>query len=316
MGFAIIIIVFYHFFIDGGETMTDRILRKCFRFGYTGVDIFMVVSGLGLTYSMSKNENLKDYYLRRWLRIFPFFTFITLIYCWLIKGESIGLSLLRSTTIGYWIGIPYIDWYVPAIAGLYTIFPLLYFYVVKPLRYQLALVIGAFFLIASILLVNSTLLDWKHYALLYRVPDFIIGCMIGAAIKNGYKKMCVKMFVIVSIALGAFIFAILKDFKLLHLCYTPLYLYILCHIFEKLSNFRFGLLTRIPLVLSFFGGITLELYRVSSCFELLLTNDSCPKYHYAFSLLYFTISAVVAFMCSKIFNYINKYLYILLKRTI
>lgn len=65
MGFAIIIIVFYHFFNCSGDTMIDKVLRNCFSHGYTGVDIFMVVSGLGLTFSMSKSENLKKYYLKR-----------------------------------------------------------------------------------------------------------------------------------------------------------------------------------------------------------------------------------------------------------
>lgn len=58
MGFAIIIIVFYHFFNNGGETMIDKVLKICFSQGYTGVDLFMVVSGLGLTFSMNKSENI------------------------------------------------------------------------------------------------------------------------------------------------------------------------------------------------------------------------------------------------------------------
>lgn len=84
MGFAILIIVFYHFCIRGGSTIIDKVLRGVFSQGYVGVDIFMVVSGLGLTYSLLKNENLREYYIKRWVRIFPFFTFITLIECWII----------------------------------------------------------------------------------------------------------------------------------------------------------------------------------------------------------------------------------------
>ena len=79
MGFAILIIVIYHFCNKGGTTLIDKGIRALFSQGYVGVDIFMVVSGLGLTYSCLKRFNLKEYYIKRWVRIFPFFTFITKI---------------------------------------------------------------------------------------------------------------------------------------------------------------------------------------------------------------------------------------------
>lgn len=150
MGFSILIIVFYHFFGIGGSSFIDIAFRKLFSQGYVGVDFFMFSSGLGLVYSISKTENLKDYFIKRWVRIFPFFTFITLIECFVIRGESLGLSLLRSTTIGYYIGVSYIDWFVPALVGLYIVFPLLYFIVVKPKRYILAFLLMMFFVILSL----------------------------------------------------------------------------------------------------------------------------------------------------------------------
>lgn len=305
--------------------MIDKVLRICFSQGYTGVDLFMVVSGLGLTFSMNKSENLKEYYLKRWVRIFPFFTFITLIECWLIRGEDFGLALLRSTTIGYWIGVPYIDWYVPALVGLYFIFPLLYHYVVKPARYRIALVIGILFLLASIVLHYIPLLDWKHYALLYRVPDFIMGCMMGVAIKSGYDPSIVKRFVSSSTTIGMILLIVMggytnfvekggiggifQIFKLVHLCFTPIYLYLLCHLFENFSSYRNRILGILPQILSFFGVFTLEMYRVSSSFERFLSNDACPNYHSLFVLLYFILSAILAYACSILFKYINDYLY-------
>ena len=60
MGFSILIIVFYHFFGIGGSSFIDIAFRKLFSQGYVGVDFFMFSSGLGLVYSISKTENLKD----------------------------------------------------------------------------------------------------------------------------------------------------------------------------------------------------------------------------------------------------------------
>lgn len=116
----------------------------------------------------------------------------TLVECWLIRGESFGLALLRSTTLGYWFGFPYIDWYIPALVGLYVVFPLLFKTVVEPRRYWLALVIGVTCFVAGIIIAERNLMDWKHLAFVYRIPDFLIGCMAAVAIKDGYdkKKSC------------------------------------------------------------------------------------------------------------------------------
>lgn len=317
MGFAIVIVVLYHFFNNGGKTPADIFLQKCFSQGYVGVDIFMVVSGLGLTFSLCRNENLKDYYLKRWVKIFPFYTFITFVDCFMIRGESASLALLRSTTIGYWIGLPFMDWYIPAIVGLYAVYPLLYFHVVKPERYKLALAIGIVFLAASVALNYIPLLDWKHYALVYRVPDFILGSMIGIALKKGYQPMHVKRFMGISALTGIILFLSLRGYSygfwLLNLCFTPIYLYLLCHLFDKILMSESNLMKLLPQVFAFFGMFTLEEYRISSSLERLLSNEVCHDHHYLYVIFYFASSMILAYLCHKFFNHVNDFLYRKLK---
>lgn len=310
MGFAILIIVLYHFCNQGGTTIVDKVLRGLFSQGYVGVDIFMVVSGLGLTYSLSKDENLKWYYIKRWVRIFPFFTFITLIECWIIRGESFGLALLRSTTLGYWFGFPYIDWFIPALVGMYVIFPLLFHLVVKPRRYWLALGIGVVFFVAGILIAELNLMDWKHMVFVYRIPDFLLGCMAAVAIKDGYNEEVVVRYVIISSLLGIAIFPskIGGDHShwFANLCLTPLYLWLLCRFFSKLLSFNRGRLMMAPF--SFLGLFSMELYRISSSFERLLTNDACREYHYLFVLLYAIASIALSYLAYLLFKRINSWL--------
>lgn len=318
MGFSILIIVFYHFFGIGGTSFIDVFFRKLFSQGYVGVDFFMFTSGLGLTYSISKTENLKEYYIKRWVRIFPFFTFITLIECFVICGESFGLSLLRSTTIGYYVGVPYIDWFVPALVGLYIVFPLLYFKVVKPKRYIIAFSLMMFFVILSLYASIVEVLDWKHYALLYRIPIFILGSITASAIKFGYNPIVVKRVIIFSTMIGIIVAAISKIMGgkytvwLFNAGLTPLYLFVLMKIFnyiylQRKMNWggQFGL--------AFYGLFTLELYRVSSSFERLLEDTITPNYHWLFVLLYFMLSVILAWICHQVFEFINAFLYKKLK---
>lgn len=310
MGFAILIIVLYHFSGRGGINIVDKVLRLVFSQGYIGVDIFMVVSGLGLTFSLLKNENLREYYIKRWVRIFPFFTFITLIECWIIRGESFGLALLRSTTLGYWFGFPYIDWYIPALVGLYVIFPLIFHCIVKPRRFRLALGIGIICFVAGVVIDVYGLMDWKHMAFVYRIPDFLMGIMGAVAIKDGYKEKVVIRYILISSLLGVTIFlsGIGGNHNLwfTNLCLTPLYLSLLCLVFKKLSTVILGKHLVAPF--AFLGLFSLELYRISSSFERLLTNDVCSEYHYLFVLIYTTASIALSYLAYIVFKRINAWL--------
>lgn len=310
MGFAILIIVFYHFCNCGGTTTIDKALRGLFSQGYVGVDIFMVVSGLGLTYSLLKNGNLREYYIKRWVRIFPFFTFITLVECWLIRGESFGLALLRSTTLGYWFDFPYIDWYIPALVGLYVIFPVIFHVVVKPRRYWLALDVGIVCFVAGILIAEYDWMDWKHMAFVYRIPDFLMGCMVSVTINDGYNEKVAIRYVIISMLLGIAVFLSRiggsHNLWFMNLCLTPLYLCVLCWIFRKLTFFNRG--ENLVAPFSFVGLFSLELYRISSSFERLLTNEVCAKYHYVFVFLYVITSIVLSYLAYLMFKCINAWL--------
>lgn len=310
MGFAILIIVFYHFCNRGGTATIDKVLRGVFSQGYVGVDIFMVVSGLGLTYSLLKKEDLREYYIKRWVRIFPFFTFITLVECWLIRGESFGIAVLRSTTLGYWFGFPYIDWYIPALVGLYVIFPAIFHLIVKPRRYWLALGVGIVGFVAGILIAEYDMMDWKHMAFVYRIPDFLMGCMAAVAIKDGYNEKVVIRFVIISMLMGVAVFLsrIGESYNLwfTNLCLTPSYLCVLCWIFKKLSSLNRGQQLVTPF--AFVGLFSLELYRISSSFERLLTNEICTEYHYLFALLYAIASIILSYMTYLLFKCINAWL--------
>lgn len=270
----------------------------------------MVVSGLGLTYSLLKNDNLREYYIKRWVRIFPFFTFITLVECCLIRGESFGLALLRSTTLGYWFDFPYIDWYIPALVGLYVIFPVIFHVVVKPRKYWLALGVGIVCFVAGILIAEYDWMDWKHMAFVYRIPDFLMGCMVGVAIKDGYNEKVVIRYVIICMLFGIAVFLSRiggsHNLWFTNLCLTPLYLCVLCWIFRKLSSFNRG--GHLVSLFAFVGLFSLELYRISSSFERLLTNEVCAEYHYLFVLIYAFASIVLSYLAYLMFKCINAWL--------
>lgn len=97
---------------------------------------------------------------------------------------------------------------------------------------------------------------------------------------------------------------------------TPMYIFVLCNLFEVASLSKYIKVRQIPKVFAFFGIFTLELYRVSSSFERLLTNDACPEHHFLYVLLYFVLSTILAYICSILFKRVNNLIYTKLKTVI
>lgn len=99
--------------------------------GNIGVDIFLVLSAIGLSKSMEKHS-LAAFYQNRFHRIGPvcivagvlFWSWYDLIY----SGNGILMMLLNISTLSYWgVNLSYPLWYVSFIVVLYLIFPAIYY---------------------------------------------------------------------------------------------------------------------------------------------------------------------------------------------
>lgn len=179
MGIAMLWIVFYH-----SVTIPIPGLVFFHRIGYGGVDIFLLLSGIGIYLSFIKDLNFKSFYKRRLMRIYPayvpaFFLFAMISY-WVGDVDFLSVILI-ATGIGYWAGI-YIDWYIPGLLVLYLIAP----FIIKYAANKLTLVIVVL-IVASIALTLWMVDTSLAYLLIFtsRIPIFLIGILVGQAIKNG-----------------------------------------------------------------------------------------------------------------------------------
>lgn len=127
MGIAIILVILFH----SQGFISDFPILKVFIFGSIGVDVFLFLSGLGLCYSLT-NHTTGNFYLRRFIRIFPLFLIFALIKSlYTVKFDNIVLSpfdwFCNLTTISYYrVGGTFIDWYISALILLYLLFPIFY----------------------------------------------------------------------------------------------------------------------------------------------------------------------------------------------
>lgn len=87
MGAAMLFIILFHVALPREDAFFG--LR---RMGNVGVDMFLFLSGIGLWFSWTKNPDVRHFFVRRYLRIYP---------AWLIIACLFYIPRLREETSGH-----------------------------------------------------------------------------------------------------------------------------------------------------------------------------------------------------------------------
>ena len=107
-GVAILLVVFFHATIVGSATPAEALLHGVFRnFGWTGVDLFFVLSGFLITGILVDSRDapnaLRHFYARRALRIFPvYYGFLILVFL-IVPRVAPGALSVGDDAIFYWV---------------------------------------------------------------------------------------------------------------------------------------------------------------------------------------------------------------------
>lgn len=190
MGIAILMVLLYHCSL---LPHTEMILGF-FRYGYFGVDIFLLLSGYGLCYSYEKNK-LNDFWLHRVKRVLPLYIIQLLVrYIFLGEFQSVETTLHELTNLSIFTQKGNGNWYVNAIMFFYLIFPVLYHSIKK---YPLYILMLSYVLSSVLLLLLD--INWRQECMIGRLPIFIFGIFIyvSKVTKNDsllYKGLMVSLF--------------------------------------------------------------------------------------------------------------------------
>lgn len=137
MGFAALWILFFHewvtLFVNNQVGVNIEGYLK--RIGFCGVDIFLLLSGIGLTFAIRKG-NVLTFYYRRIKRILLPFLVMAIIRCALEKWPIIEFWKNISGINFYTKSIYSFLWFVPAILTLYLFFPWYYKLFTRKSRYS------------------------------------------------------------------------------------------------------------------------------------------------------------------------------------
>lgn len=259
MGVATLLVIFGH--SAGNGVLMPSWMESLCGLASVGVDIFLVVSGLGLWYSL-RNVNIKTggvkcWYLKRYKRILVPYLLIIGFHKLLsvLHGEPIFQAVFELSTISYWINHRG-AWFIAMLIPLYAITPLHYKVcqrVKSPIWYSLVLI--AIIVLVSVFnypIESSTgqmvIANIKH--VLYHLPSFFIGFMLAPYAFSGKK---VSNFWLIILSLITVVIM-----KYMQWGYWPEFLVlpffpVLCWLFKYLGSC-------VSSILVFWGKISLESY--------------------------------------------------------
>lgn len=187
-------------------------IRTLASLGFSGVNVFLLLSGFGLAFSMTCTQiqssktwtelPWRNFVIRRLLRIYPLYIFSHILF--FLLGASVGKYADMPLDIGFvlsitglrvffpnyfWYG-PDAFWFIGLILQLYILFPLLFWLLLK--IGNLRFIILTFVLCAFSRLMTASLEDAYIFTLGLapnRLSEFCLGMAVGygTATSQGFK---------------------------------------------------------------------------------------------------------------------------------
>lgn len=308
MGLAAVFIVLFH-----STTVVAHDLYKSVAGQLNiGVELFLITSGTGLYFSLSKGTfSFRQYYTKRILNVYLVYLIIFLpviIFHTIRFNGSITDFLLDWTGIAFFTGKRYVfgnhgAWYVMFIMVVYAVYPLI-FRIQKKLESVNADLIC---LIAfSVLYILMCYYLSAHYAKIYnryevaltRLPVFLTGSYIGKLVYNK-KDFSYGTYLAAALGTVVYLFAFIRPIPFVPARYYKLlFAFSICAVLVVLlSALKVSVFEK---VLRFFGGMSLELYLTHN-----LANEFLFKEGHCHSLLQYVLIVCISIAVSYFISLIR-----------
>lgn len=326
MGIAMISIILFHYTEDCFyQVELYKGVTKIYKelVGSVGVDIFLLMSGLGMYYSLSKSDKIVEFYKKRLVKIIIPYLIIaipTLIWTCIKTNLDITYFLKEILFINLINGESKLYWYIIFILFCYVISPIIYEHIKTTKNRQdiankiMVLCIGNTLLNLLLLRYSPTIFE-NFNIMILRLTPFFIGFYLGYL---SYKKEKIKFTDILLLIIGL---AFIK------LANNP------NHIIERYSKF-FGITSLMLLflifiskfdknkivqfifkIIEFFGKYSLEIYLIHVSARKLLNHYGLYTYQIKYFICYILIAVILAPLVNKLAKLIENKIINIGKRT-
>lgn len=284
-----------------------KLISLVFCAGNSGVDIFVLLSAIGLTYSFKKNT-LTTFYLNRVKRTYiPYLVFALLFFIWydfIALKDGIVQYILNILSINYFfVGPVFPFWFIPFIMIMYMLFPLIY-KINKKSKYITILISFSIIIIEFLLCISKSNLYTNYETMISRIPIFLFGVLIADSKIRFSKKYNLLLF---PLGFISFLLKNLLSFPEM-ICKYLLFIFALSIVVLYITireSYKISFLKNIN---CFFGKYSLEIYishvlfiKIIKFYSLWLSIPS-PLWY----LIIPVVSILISIIVSKLVNFFLK----------
>ena len=312
MGMATILILIFHsqtLYLH--KAFNLNIIQNLITFfrdmGNVGVDIFLILSGLGLYYSFSKDSNIKNFYKKRLIRILPATIIVAVLTTALMNGKGLGYFVRRITLLTLFTGEDVDFWFFSLIIVLYFIYPLLY-KVIKKFDFlgMILLIIPVLIINHCIRIFNISLYNNIEIAIT-RIPVFIAGIYLGKKSSENAKinkYLLIPIFLILSVLI---VLLYMNVFKKCAFIIRYVYFFISISVVILLSFIIKNNNNILEKTFTEIGRYSMEIYLiyeylVKNCINIFVYHD---KYNLAYYIAVIILTFILAYVLKQITNNIS-----------
>ena len=239
--------------------LVGKIVSLIFEVGNSGVDIFLLLSAIGLTYSLKKNT-LPVFYLNRIKRTFvPYLLFTLFYFIWYdffaLKDGLLQYSFNVLTLNYFIVGPGFPLWFIPFIMVMYLLFPIID-YINNKSKLYTVLIAVLIIVVEFLLYLSKSDLYTKFEIPISRIPAFLFGVLIANSKISFSKKYNLFLLPVGFISLFSYYLLPLPEmfnrFLLFIFAFSMVVLYITLR-----ELYKIDILGKIN---SYIGGFSLEIY--------------------------------------------------------
>lgn len=324
MGLQILLIIIFHFTEDSYKVRDFCVIHLFYKYiRSSGVDLFLLLSGIGLYFSWKKRPDKQAFYIKRYTRILiPYFLVAVPAWIWLdvfYLEKGWGAVVQDILFLSFFLEKTRWFWYILMIGICYWIFPYIYRVIESAYdRFSAQMRVLLLCTISTTLLVILYLFYHELYGnislAVSRIPAFLVGVLVG---KYVYEKRTIPQrylwyMVILAIILAYPLQMVTKEIigvysrAFLNYSLTLLFVLFLVWLSDYGINWMRNLHSLIVGVLRWFGQYTLELYLVHVFVRKVMKAMGYPPYRLLYEGILFAISIILSLLVNRVAGCIQK----------
>ena len=198
-------VVFFH---SGFDLSIIPPLQALKQWGDIGVDMFLMMSGIGIYHSLNNKPDIPNYLKNRLRRILP--AHLLVCGCWfffldiVLYGEGLFAFLLDLSSLNFWINGRLTTWYLSSLLIMQFLTPV-YLKCLKKYPLMDRIVIPAVLLLCLVITYTPFLNETLEHLLifLYRIPAYLLGLSIGRRICSNNATVFVPIPLLVAVLIAS-----------------------------------------------------------------------------------------------------------------